>query len=211
MALRPNGPLPMPAELQECISQVRALGFHSMITSALDTREAPAFLSAGFVEHDRLRVLSHDLDGIPSRPRRQSAAKLRRGRRQDRAACLSLDNEAFPPFWRMDEVGLTDARSATPASRFRVALDRDRVSGYAVTGRAGQQGFLQRLAVDPSCWRSGIGTALTLDSLRWCARRGCRATFVNTQISNEAALSLYENLGFEATPNDMVVLVWNEP
>jgi ribosomal protein S18 acetylase RimI-like enzyme len=208
VVLIPHAPAPTTDELRSCIDQVGALGYRAVLTSALDSFEAPAFLAAGFVERDRLVVLSHDLSGLEDHPGAEAAFHLRRGRRGDRHACLALDSQAFPPFWRMDEGGLADARSATPTSRFRVAVTSEGLLGYAVTGRSGSQGFLQRLAIDPDHWGEGIGTALTLDGLRWCARRRVAAVFVNTQVTNDAALSLYEHLGFRTTPNDMVVLLW---
>jgi ribosomal protein S18 acetylase RimI-like enzyme len=208
VSLIPHAPAPTTDDLRTCIDRVRSLGYRAVLTSALDSSEAPAFLAAGFVERDRLVVLSHDLSGREDRPRTDPPIVLRRARRGDRHACLALDSEAFPPFWRMDEGGLADARSATPTSRFRVAVSSGNLLGYAVTGRSGSQGFLQRLATNPAHWRHGIGTALTLDGLRWCARRRVTAVFVNTQVTNDAALSLYEHLGFRTTPNDMVVLLW---
>lgn len=81
------------------------------------------------------------------------------------------------------------------------------VVGYAVTGRGGSQGFLQRLAADPECAGHGIGSALVLDAMRWSRRRRCRRLLVNTQQDNRRALELYTRLGFRPTPTDLVVLV----
>ena len=105
-----------------------------------------------------------------------------------------------------DRVGLDEAIGATPRSRFRIAeLDGD-VIGYAVTGRAGDQGFLQRLATEPTRSGQGVGSSLVLDALRWAARRRVRRMLVNTQYDNQRALDLYRHLGFELTPTDLVVL-----
>ena len=46
--------------------------------------------------------------------------------------------------------------------------------GYAICGRAGRRGFVQRLAVDPARHGSGVGRALVLDGLGWLRRRGRR-------------------------------------
>jgi ribosomal protein S18 acetylase RimI-like enzyme len=208
VSLVPSPVSPTVDELHRCVEQVRSLGYRAVLTSALDSSEAPAFLAAGFVERDRLVVLTHDLSDVRAPVEPDGSIHLRRGRRGDRPRCLALDAAAFPPFWRMDEGGLADARSATPSSRFRVAEISGELVGYAVTGRSGTQGFLQRLATGPDHWGKGVGTALTLDGLRWCARRRVAAVFVNTQVSNTTALSLYEHLGFRPTPNDMVVLLW---
>lgn len=133
---------------------------------------------------------------------------MRRGRRADRRQALVVDAAAFPDFWRLDADGLADAEAATPYSRFRVATMGGQVVGYAVTGRGGESGFLQRLATDPAVQRRGVGSALVGDALTWCERRRCDKVFVNTQVSNQAALALYRHLGFEVTPSDLVVLRW---
>jgi ribosomal protein S18 acetylase RimI-like enzyme len=80
------------------------------------------------------------------------------------------------------------------------------VAGYAITGRAGPRGYLQRLAVDPSVQRQGIGAALVADGLRWLRRWGAREVLVNTQVGNGPALALYEALGFRLQPDGLAVL-----
>jgi GNAT superfamily N-acetyltransferase len=111
----------------------------------------------------------------------------------------------------LDSDGLDEAIEATPSSRFRVATRDGRLVGYAVTGRAGSQGFLQRLATDPDHAGTGIGTALVLDALRWATRRRVRRVLVNTQNGNRRALDLYRRIGFEPTPTDLVVLTRSIP
>jgi ribosomal protein S18 acetylase RimI-like enzyme len=122
---------------------------------------------------------------------------------------LEVDGAAFSEFWRLDEGGLDEALSATPTSRFRVAL-RDGVpegiGGYAIVGRAGRRGFLQRLAVDPAVQGGGLGRALVLDGLAWLRRRGAERVVVNTQEANERALQLYERLGFRRQAGGLAVL-----
>lgn len=80
------------------------------------------------------------------------------------------------------------------------------VAGYAITGRAGVRGYLQRLAVDPALQRKGVGSALVLDGLRWLRRWGSREVLVNTQVGNTGAVALYEALGFRIQPEGLAVL-----
>jgi ribosomal protein S18 acetylase RimI-like enzyme len=98
--------------------------------------------------------------------------------------------------------------AATPSARMRVAsrAGGEAVVGYAITGRAGSRGYLQRLAVAPDGQRSGIGTALVADGLRWLRRWGAREVLVNTQEDNHAALALYAALGFTREPTGLAVL-----
>jgi GNAT superfamily N-acetyltransferase len=207
LALTPDVTRPSVAGLQRCLDRLGRDGYSSIITAALHPDEARPFLQAGFVEYDRLRVLSHDLTDLdPSRRPVEDRVQLRRARRGDRRAALAVDARAFPPFWRLDSAGLDEAISATPRSRFRVAELDGRTIGYAVTGRALSQGFLQRLATDPAHVGHGVGSALVVDALRWARRRHVLRVLVNTQSDNERALALYRQLGFRMTATDLVVL-----
>lgn len=204
----PSGSRPTTDDIAGVIEQVRLRGYRSVLTSALEEPEIGPFVALGFTEHDRLRVLEHDLQQLDRFDRSPAGVHLRRARRGDRTPSLAVDRAAFPAFWRLDEQGLADAEMATPSCRFRVASRDGRLLGYAVTGRGGHTGFLQRLATDPAWQQQGIGTALVGDALRWCARRHCDRVYVNTQVGNAGALSLYARLGFRRTGNDLVVLAW---
>lgn len=182
-------------------------GYRAALTAALAPAEQTPFLAAGFAVHERLHLLTRPVDDMS--PGRADAVELRRGRRADRVAILAVDGAAFLSFWHLDGPGLDDAMAATPSSRLRVAVHPDdgrSVVGYAITGRAGPRGYLQRLAVDPALQRRGIGAALVTDGLRWLRRWGCREVLVNTQIDNQAALALYQALGFRLQADGLAVL-----
>ena len=85
-------------------------------------------------------------------------------------------------------------------------VDDGAVIGYAVTGRAGSIAYLQRLAVLPERQRRGIGFALVLDGLVWARRRGATSMLVNTQETNQAAVDLYEHMGFRREAYGLAVL-----
>jgi ribosomal protein S18 acetylase RimI-like enzyme len=179
-----------------------ARGFTEAVTSALGPAEAHGFLSAGFSVREHLHLLAHSMHGLPVAP---PTVSLRRGKRADRGPSLVVDAKAFDEFWRLDDAGFDEAMTATPSSRFRVSDDQHLIA-YAITGRAGDRGFIQRLAVDPSHHGRGIGTALVADALRWLERRSVTRTVVNTQESNEAALALYQRVGFRLQPGGLAVL-----
>jgi GNAT superfamily N-acetyltransferase len=187
--------------IERGLELVAGRGFRAVLTNALAPDEQHGYLHAGFSVHERLHLLHRDLDEVPE-PRRDP--RLRRGRRRDRPALLGVDHAAFDPFWRLDELGLDDALGATPSSRMRVSAGA--VIAYAVTGRAGSRGYLQRLAVHPDHQRQGWGSTLVVDALRWLHRRGAATAVVNTQESNETALALYLRLGFVHQPAGLAVL-----
>ncbi len=81
--------------------------------------------------------------------------------------------------------------------------------GYAVTGRAGPRGYLQRLAVEPAVSGRGFGTLLVDDALEWLSARSVHTVMVNTQETNARALELYRRIGFVSEPEGLVVLRWS--
>jgi ribosomal protein S18 acetylase RimI-like enzyme len=176
------------------------------VTAAVAASEAQAFLAVGFTVRERLHLLAHELTRLDDPNAAVANTTIRRARRSDRAPALEVDSRSFDPFWRLDPAGLDEAIEATPSSRFRVVDGPSGVIGYAVSGRAGSRGFLQRLAVDPGERRRGCGSALVLDGLRWMKRRGAARAMVNTQERNTEALRLYERLGFHLQPGGLAVL-----
>ncbi len=206
----PSAPLPSKEFLIRCLEVLRARGFTRVVTGALSPLEQTGFLAAGFDVAERLHLLGIDLpdveltvpDGLPLLPMR----------RRDYPDVLRVDGLAFSSFWQFDRAGLDDAMTATPHTRSRVAAPEGRLSrsrsiaGYVVCGRAGDRGFVQRLAVDPSRQRRGTGRRLLLDGLAWMGRRGVRRAVVNTQVGNDVALALYVAVGFREQPLGLSVL-----
>lgn len=190
----------------QCVQRLLDSGYRGAVTAALRGNDAHVFASAGFDERERLWVLRHDLDDLEALDP-ENAALVRRARRRDRPAVLTVDDRAFESFWSLGGDGLTEALTATAAVRFRV-LETSSVRGYAVTGRSADIGYLQRLAVDPDSTGRGFGTALVLDSLHWLKRRRGRSMFVNTQQSNAAALALYQRLGFRIIDEHLTIMEW---
>lgn len=208
--------------VRECLHALVQQGRRLAVTGALAPSEQDGFLAAGFGTREHLHLLVHDLTdlrALAERSTQRSAQRavrprLRRARRGDRPAVLAVDAAAFDDFWRLDDPGLDEAQAATPVSRLRVAETfspggAPAVAGYAVCGRAGPRGYLQRLAVVPSAQRAGVGTALVVDGLTWMRRRGAQRAVVNTQEGNASALALYERLGFERQAEGLVVLTYD--
>ena len=187
---------PPPDEIVDrCLTRLRRAGYGGVVTNALTAADSLPFVDAGFTVRERLHLLDHDLRRLPRLTR-----STRRARRSDRPAVLALDDRAFDSAWSLSgPASLSDAIQATPSARFRLLDQRDSdppLAGYAITGRAGPQGYLQRVAVAPEARRQGAGTALVADGLHWLRARGATRVLVNTQFDNAAALALYEACGF---------------
>ncbi|MBA2609396.1 MAG: GNAT family N-acetyltransferase [Actinobacteria bacterium] len=189
------------------MDQLGRLGFREAITSALPPNESAGFVAAGFQVTERLHLLERSVTAA-DRPSVTvpAAFDVMRGHKRDLGELLAVDARCFGDFWRLDAIGVHDARTATTYARFRVARRAGEVVGYAITGRQGRMGYLQRLAVDPSAQRTGLGTALVVDGMRWLARWHARTVLVNTQESNTSALALYDSLHFRIKPQGLTVL-----
>jgi ribosomal protein S18 acetylase RimI-like enzyme len=200
----PAGALVPPDLVRLAVQRAHERGYARVVTPALPRSEWRPYLDAGFTVREELHLLAHDLLDLPSRPwTGREGPRLRRVRRGDHERVLAIDQVSFQPFWRLDADALEDAVRATPSSRFRM----DRAGhGYALTGRAGDRGYLQRLAVEPDAQGRGLGTALVLDGLSWLRRWRVSEALVNTQTANEGAVRLYERLGFRLRRDGLAVL-----
>ncbi len=205
-------------EVRRSVARAERLGEGGrIVTSALSPIETDSFVDAGFTLREDLILLRHGLVSIPTaRP-----IEIRNGRRNDTDRVLSLDRRSFDDFWTIDRHGLRSARNATPRHRYRVALGnhpgdsaiggRPEPIGYAITGLAGGHSYFQRLGVEPTQRRAGVGSALVIDALLWARTNGAHTMLVNTQTSNLGAASLYRSLGFVESPDRLHVLEWPAP
>jgi len=194
-------PPPTPAELTKCLAKLRDDGYAEVVTGALSPADTLVFVDAGFSTREKLHLLDHDMRNVPRR-----SITTRRARRADHDAVLTIDARAFHDFWVLDRDGLHNALDATPMTRFRVVEVDGRPAAYAITGRASDKGYLQRIAVDPDAQGTGLGSGLVADALVWLVRHGVARTLVNTQLDNDAALALYDACGFRRLPVGLCVL-----
>jgi ribosomal protein S18 acetylase RimI-like enzyme len=210
-----TGRQPTADEVRRGLNALVGRRVHRAVTPALNPYEAEPFFQAGFTLFERLHLLSCpvNLVNLPRPADRVTPHELRltAGRPWHDRTVLDVDAQAFSGFWRFDKLALAEAKTATPARRYRIAkLDRQ-IVGYAVTGRAGHRGYLQRLAVDPQVQGRGLGKALIADSFDWLRARGAHLSLVNTQETNATALGLYEQVGFRRQPEGLLVLQWDAP
>ena len=202
--------LPTDDDLARWIDDLAGRGYRRVRTGALGTTASLRVEAAGFTLVQQLMLLQHD------DPRRTARARPRADRRPQVAThrlnphhhdvASVVDVAAFGEQWGLDAAAVADVRRATPRHRARLARAGDaHLAAYAITGRDANQGFLQRLAVDPDHQRRGLGRALVLDSLKWLGRWRVGRVLVNTPTDNEAALCLYEQVGFRRLPERLGV------
>lgn len=112
------------------------------------------------------------------------------------AAAAALEAELFggtawsaETFW---------SELARPQTRwYVVALDGDRVLGYAGLMVTDRQGDVQTVAVAPSARGQGLGGRMLSALLAEAGRRGAGSVLLEVEASNAAAIALYTRFGFE--------------
>ena len=190
--------------MERWLDELRGGGYESVRTGAVEPEAGQSFLASGFAVAQRLALLQLDAPFAvaPARGRVRAVRTT-----DDAEAAAAIDLAAFGPAWCFDAAAIDEARRATPTHRARFSLDPNgRPAGYAVTGRAGRNGFLQRLAVAPDAQRGGHGTVLVADALRWLRRWRAQTVLVNTEVTNEPALRLYQRSGFRLRRDELLVL-----
>ena len=196
-----------------------ATGARVIRTGALFPGSTAAFVESGFHTVDTLALLERPVPRPSPRPESQpgadrhrsarrlpDGARLRRLRPSMLHEAAAIDRRAFSAEWSNDVSALADIMDATPQHRSRsVHLDGHMVA-FSISGRADRVGYIQRLAVDPSARRRGLASTLLDDAERWMARRDVARVMVNTASNNQAALALYESMGFELQPDPLQIL-----
>ncbi len=202
--------VPSSAHVASWIEQARASGYRAIRTGALFPSSIDAFVDVGFDTIDRLALLQTRLRerDRPGQLRSKTGrrTRLRPLRSRHLAAAATIDRRSFPAPWGNDRTALADILHATPACHARsIAVGRT-MSGFAITGVADCVGYLQRVAVDPTAQRTGLGRSLVADSLGWMYRRNATRAMVNTAFDNHAALALYASFGFEPLEETLLIL-----
>lgn len=197
----PKLQLPAAPILQSWIDTLSRWGYASVRTSPLAPFAANALLSVGFTTSQKLALLERPDIGpiITSGPVQAVRPRFPVSRMPATSmvkAILHIDRAAFGQDWMMDEQTFREALHATHRARIFVSHSTGRISGFVIAGVTDSYGFIQRLAVHPDFQRRGDASSLVQNSLAWIHSHGCTSTVVNTEVSNTAALSIYEHHGF---------------
>lgn len=188
--------IPTAAAVADAVDHARARGARAIRTSAMFPSASEVLRAAAFEPIDELALLAIDLDDSVIARLGEPDHAVRPLRRWMHGRAAEVDVEAFGPLWGNDAASLRDIRAATPIHLARCVGDGRRIAGFAVTGAAAGNGYLQRVAVGTADRRRGYARALVVDALRWIHEGGRRRALVNTGLGNAAGLGLYEQLGF---------------
>lgn len=196
-----QGIAPTAGDVDRWVDELHRLGYAAVRTGALNELTGAVVRQAGFGVRQELELLEHRSPATAGRPEVPS----RRLPDAERQAAVAVDRAAFETPWQLDEAAFAEVCNATVRHRARAVDSGGSLAGFAISGRDGRLGFLQRLAVHPAHRREGLGAALVVDSLRWLARWRATRVLVNTHVENVAALTLYHRLGFVSLPERLAV------
>ena len=194
--------IPTPDQVAQAVAHARDRGARAIRTSALFPRAAEVVLGQGFEPIDRLALLSRPISRRSTPPAGRPTRPLLPWHH---GAAAEVDRDAFGPLWGNDAPSLREIRRATPRHRARVTRDGRAIVGFALSGAAGDAGYLQRLAVVSTHRRAGHARDLVVDALRWMSDSGLTSVLVNTGIDNTAALALYDGLGFRRLSDELTI------
>jgi [ribosomal protein S18]-alanine N-acetyltransferase len=113
----------------------------------------------------------------------------------DLASIEVIEQRAYPTPWSRS---MFASELAKPTSICLGAFEGDELVGYVVNSRYVDAWHIMNVAVAPERQRRGIATAL-LERLFELTRHDERRGFtLEVRVSNDGAIRLYEDLGFEA-------------
>jgi len=112
-----------------------------------------------------------------------------------------IDQICFAPgiaYTQMDLTGFITRRKAiTLVAEFATSNGGGTIAGFAVAQPVRNVGRIMTLDVVPEARRFGLATRLMEECEKRLRAAGCKQVFLETAVSNEAAIGLYHKLGYE--------------
>jgi len=113
-----------------------------------------------------------------------------------------IDQLCFPPgiaYTQMDLTGFVTRRKAiTLVAEFAAGSEfAGGIAGFAVAQPVRNIGRILTLDIIPGARRLGLGTRLMQECEERLHAGGCLQVFLETAVNNEAAIRLYQKLGYE--------------
>jgi [ribosomal protein S18]-alanine N-acetyltransferase len=149
----------------------------------------------------------------------QMTVEFRKLKLRDLGAIEDIERASYPTPWSRS---MFAGELAKPSSICLGAIDveSDRLVGYLIISRYVDAWHVMNLAVAHSYRRRGIATRLMERLFELTASDGRRGYTLEVRVSNDAAIRLYESLGFRArgirrgyyTDNrEDALIMWRDP
>jgi ribosomal-protein-alanine N-acetyltransferase len=145
--------------------------------------------------------------------------ELRKLKLRDLGAIEEIERASYPTPWSRS---MFAGELAKPSSICLAAVDseQDELVGYLIISRYVDAWHVMNIAVAPAYRRKGIARALMERLFEVTERDARRGYTLEVRVSNDAAISLYEALGFRArgirrgyyTDNrEDALIMWRDP
>ena len=108
----------------------------------------------------------------------------------------ALEKLCFRDPWSENSIA---GELSNPLSLWLVAVDGDCVTGYVGSQSVMGETDMMNIAVDPNYRRQGVAAALIGELVRQLKDQGNHCLTLEVRASNDAAIKLYEKLGFAQT------------
>lgn len=125
--------------------------------------------------------------------------RVREAQLDDSDALAEMHAAAFRRGWSGAEVEALLRQNGVSAlvAEYRGTFGRNVSAGFCLIRVAGEEAEILSVGVLPSCRRRGVARALMEEALRRLYRDGVAALLLEVDGGNEAAVALYNGLGFE--------------
>jgi ribosomal-protein-alanine N-acetyltransferase len=133
-------------------------------------------------------------------------------------AVAALEAASFTNPWPRDQL-VWELRNSDVTRVFVLRNPRGLIVGFCLCWVIFDELHINTLAVAPELRRQGMATLLMQHVLAETAKEGARKATLEVRASNEAALALYERLGFRVTatrpgyytnPQEDALILWLE-
>lgn len=114
---------------------------------------------------------------------------------EDIKVMAELDKVCFSSPWSEESFAGEILRNRL--ALYFVGLVEDQVIGYAGLWRIEDEGHITNVAVHPDYRQRGIGELLVSSLIDHTGKMGIRSHTLEVRVSNDAAIQLYEKLGFQ--------------
>tara|TARA_B100000700_G_scaffold66567_1_gene73401 strand:- start:87 stop:809 length:723 start_codon:yes stop_codon:yes gene_type:complete len=119
---------------------------------------------------------------------------------------LEVDKNIFDPYWRNSYSNFIETIKTSNNNYLFKIYHNDIACGYGILGETRGFTYLQRFGIDKTFQKKGMGWQLLSYILSFAKAKNFKKMKLNTQSTNQAALSLYTNNTFEVLEKKLVIM-----
>lgn len=142
---------------------------------------------------------------------------IRKMKEEDLAEVCEIEQATFSDPWSAEDF-LSSLKE--PNNDYLVAVIDGTIAGYCGYWGIAGEGYIYNVAVKKDCRRQRIGYQMLKALLEESSGRGITSFTLEVRYSNEAAIRLYESMGFQSAgirkdfytkPKEDAVIMWLNP